>query len=561
MKQVKTYTRYFWLLSCMIIATFSANAQVPTYITSGGNSNNNYPLNNSSNNKVQWVYTPAEFAPTPPPGAITHVYFMSLNSQSSTKAFSDYRISIKQVNYSTFSTTTFETGMSVVYGPTNSNLSIASNGWFGVQLDNPFVWDGTSNLVVEATITNTNGMTVRQNTSNGTKRIWGGRTATTGSSGTGQAILGLEIANNCPTVPSVSVNAVTSKAVDFSWLAASGGIGTYDYAVTTTATPPTSAAGSTTLLTASVNNLTPSTNYYVHVRNRCALGTSSYPSLWTSTQFTTLPPCEIIPPIQVPHLDSSSARIVWQPVGTATEYEFELSNDINPPAVGTANSTVNNNIDFTGLESGKTYYFHIRVKCTGNDSSAWYTDSIYVPIPCRKPVIDFTDVNSNRVVVYWSEPQTAKEYEVIVSAAPLNNPQNGIKQAGTSRLFSYLDPNKTYYTYVKAYCDDRSINTESDWASSTISTWPTSVDDLGHEKQRISIYPNPAKNEINILCNEELLTEGSVVRILDLTGKLLSKHVLTSEITKVNIGHYPLGVYVVEYVSDKNKEQMKLLIQ
>lgn len=168
-------------------------AQTPTYITPGGSSNNNFPFNSTTSNKVQWVYTPTEFTPNLQAGMITHVYFRSTNSASSTKAFSDYRISIGHVNFSTFSNGTFITGLTTCYGPTSSNITFSSGGWFGVQLATPFPYDGTSSLVIEATITNTNGTTVSQNTTNGNKRIWGGRTSTSGSTGSGQAACGVEI--------------------------------------------------------------------------------------------------------------------------------------------------------------------------------------------------------------------------------------------------------------------------------------------------------------------------------------------------------------------------------
>jgi len=181
------------LVFMLALFTTGALAQTPTYITPGGSSNNNFPFNSTSSNKVQWVYTPTEFTPSLQAGMITHVYFRSANSSSTTKSFADYRISIGYVNYSTFPNGTFATGLTTCYGPTTSNITFSSGGWFGVQLTTPFAYDGVSSIVIEATITNTTSTTVSQNTTNGNKRIWGARTATSGSTGTGHAACGLEI--------------------------------------------------------------------------------------------------------------------------------------------------------------------------------------------------------------------------------------------------------------------------------------------------------------------------------------------------------------------------------
>jgi len=194
----------------LLLSVSQVRAQVPTYITSGGTANNIFPFASSTSNKVQWVYTPTEFVPTIPGGIITHLYFRSNNAGGTTVTFNDLRISIGHVSFSTFSSSVFETGLTQCYLATTTTISVPSNGWFGVQLDVPFTYDGTSNLVVEATVTNVTSVQLAQNGTNGNKRIWGGRTATSGSFGSGQAPCGLEIVT-CSTaitrhpVPSVTV--------------------------------------------------------------------------------------------------------------------------------------------------------------------------------------------------------------------------------------------------------------------------------------------------------------------------------------------------------------------
>jgi hypothetical protein len=78
---------------------------------------------------------------------------------------------------------------------------------------------------------------------------------------------------------------LTASTVDVSWTAPVSGTAPiqYEYAVTTSATPPTSGT-ITTSTSATGVAITPSVNYYLHVRSECTLG-SDYSSWSTSLPF------------------------------------------------------------------------------------------------------------------------------------------------------------------------------------------------------------------------------------------------------------------------------------
>ncbi len=87
-----------------------------------------------------------------------------------------------------------------------------------------------------------------------------------------------------PTGLTASVTSPTSANV--SWTAPSTGTAPvqYEYAVTTSATPPTSGT-IVTGTSASVSGLTSNTTYYLHVRSECSIGVDY--SSWTSSSFAT----------------------------------------------------------------------------------------------------------------------------------------------------------------------------------------------------------------------------------------------------------------------------------
>jgi hypothetical protein len=88
----------------------------------------------------------------------------------------------------------------------------------------------------------------------------------------------------CPDQTGLTLGTVTATTADFSWddLNLSGALG-YEYAITTSATPPASGT-STTATIYSATGLSPQTVYYMHVRSSCAAATFGN---WATVTFTT----------------------------------------------------------------------------------------------------------------------------------------------------------------------------------------------------------------------------------------------------------------------------------
>jgi hypothetical protein len=94
----------------------------------------------------------------------------------------------------------------------------------------------------------------------------------------------VRLSPTCPDLTGLTVGNITATTADFSWsdLSGSGAVG-YEYAITTSATPP--ASGTATALTYySGSSFMPQTLYYLHVRASCA---ASIFGNWSTISFTT----------------------------------------------------------------------------------------------------------------------------------------------------------------------------------------------------------------------------------------------------------------------------------
>lgn len=258
--------------------------------------------------RIQMLYTAAELTGAGlVAGNITEIGWVATALNLSTLQ-ENYTISLKSTT-ATVLTTTFETGATVVYGPTDFTPSATGNVMF--TLTTPFAWDGTSNIIVEvcaglasgawsenvscANSTTATNKTVYSISDSATAPC----TQTTGTITDQRPLLVAtgSVASCLAPLNVVSAN-VTAFTADISWDAASPtpGIG-YQYVVSTSSTAPTAAGTATTNIYASLTGLLPQTTYYIFVRSNCSTGQFSGwngPSSFTTScaPVTTFPSVE-----------------------------------------------------------------------------------------------------------------------------------------------------------------------------------------------------------------------------------------------------------------------------
>src|SRR5690554_6708572 len=110
-------------------------------------SNNSFPLNSTSSNRVQWLYLPSEFTPTLPTGnyLITKIYLMTTSTSAST--FTDLSVSIGTTTQ-TATTATWVSGLQQCYFATSATFPAPVGGWMEIDLQTPYIWDTSQNLII-----------------------------------------------------------------------------------------------------------------------------------------------------------------------------------------------------------------------------------------------------------------------------------------------------------------------------------------------------------------------------------------------------------------------------
>lgn len=373
-------------------------------------------------------------------------------------------------------------------------------------------------------------------TGGATTQVWGVGQGLSGSIGRVELYYG----SPCSGTTSLSVSNISSTRANLSWSAVTGSQG-YDYIVDQNPVNPTGTPTFTTNTTATVTGLTPSTLYYLHVRNYC---TATSKSAWDTVSFTTLPPCAEAQSFTYNNIDSNSVNFSWSAQNTDLSYVYRVDTNRTPPSASNTTSTTAAAGSASSLVEGTKYYVHVKTYCIENDSSNWYLDSFYTPIVCRAPQVTFTNINSNRAVASWDVVPSAVEYEYVLSTTPVQPAGVGTKTVNDFALLYNLLSNTTHYLYIKSNCSDRGVLSSSDWAVYQFGTHALSIEQKNVAHSELNIYPTPANDILYIENLPKIKSQyhihdvsGKVVKIVDVDG---SKQTVSIDVSDLSPGFYTI---------------------
>lgn len=441
----------FWLFLLMFLQMSAQTGIVVVGANSGSNDAYSQPAplqDYWKNSRQQYIYTASELLSAGlVAGNITKIGW-NVTSIGTSGLEEGYTISMGTTTSSNFASTTFENVSNVVYGPTDFTPSATGQVMF--TLTTPFVWDGTSNIIIQIcegatsgayttnVVTTYSTLTVNRSLYYTSDSVSACPTTTgTLTMNRPQLVIDGAVASCLPPT-ALSVSNITNSGASLSWTEPNGATSwSVEYGVSGFT------QGGGTLLSSATNpqavsGLLANTDYQYYVKSNCTSGASNWAGPYT---FRTA--CSSVTSFSE-NFDTTSLGSLpscWQKI---------LSNGVSTYATVGVSTTASSS------PNGVTMY---------NSSSP---SASYIMLVC--PVVSNLSAGTHRLV-FKGNTSTATE-DVIVGT--MSNPADGstftplqtvdlttsyaqyivnfASYTGTDSYIAFRKPNTSTYTYT--YLDD-----------------------------------------------------------------------------------------------------------
>jgi hypothetical protein len=412
----------------------------------------------------------------------------------------------------------------------------------------------------------------------------------------------------CAVPTGLTAASITSTSATVSWTAASGA-NSYDVDYKTTASSTwTSAAAGTTSLSVNLSGLSSSTTYDWRVRTNCASGSSSY----ASSQFTTAaPPTGCLAAYEANETQATAAAVstntaISAAIGSGTDkdwYSFTLSatsnlsisltnlpgdydlilyNSAGTELARSENSgTTSETITQSGASAG-TYYvqafgyngafsttvcYNLNIGATtatgcastyDNSSNGTFAGAPQIPLNTNVTGLISPSGDNDH---YSFVITTGGTISITLGTLPADydirlfnsaQTQVAISQAGgtSGETINYTASAGTYYVRVYGY---NNANSATGCYTLRVTTG-TALREVSPEftlTPKVDVFPNPTVSMLNV--NITGTTTGSVIKVLDVNGRLLIKQPVLKGNTLLNVQRFASGMYMIIVTDEKGK--------
>ena len=166
--------------------------------------------------------------------------------------------------------------------------------------------------------------------------------------------------------------------------------------------------------------------------------------------------------------------------------------------------------------------------------------------PCDVPTgLDTTTVANESITITWNANANVNSWNIQY------RPVGGQWANATANTNSYtitgLTGNTDYEIQVQANCGGGNI---SDWTGSLmVHTHSTGL--VNYLENSVVLFPNPAKEIVNVQCTMNNVQLDGELHLLDVYGKLLQIIPITSETTQINVSTLANGMYFVRVTTEE----------
>ncbi len=171
---------------------------------------------------------------------------------------------------------------------------------------------------------------------------------------------------------------------------------------------------------------------------------------------------------------------------------------------------------------------------------------------CPKPVaLSVDDITLHSATLHWVPSGEEQEWDIIWGYTGFDTTDQGNLISGlteTEYLLDSLESGTLYDFYVRAICSD---TTNSGWAGpETFSTLYVGQEHLKKETSFV-IYPNPAKNELNIRYKQNTSLKAQKLQIINSLGIVVIEYKNTiNDNFSVNLTGLKPGTYIIRLQFD-----------
>ncbi len=212
---------------------------------------------------------------------------------------------------------------------------------------------------------------------------------------------------------------------------------------------------------------------------------------------------------------------------------------------GTGN-TFTANLNGLTANTGYTYKAFI----TFNGTTVYGSEMTFTtlpedtPEPCDVPTgLTTGTITHESIAISWDANPNVSSWNIQY------RPVGGTLSSATSTTNSYtihgLASETQYQIQVQAVCSDGQT---SDWSPAVTATTLTGINE--HLMNSISLYPNPAKDVVNVQCTMNDV-QVKAIEVFDMYGKLLQTVSMTPETTTINVSGLASGMYFVRVTTEE----------
>ena len=171
-------------------------------------------------------------------------------------------------------------------------------------------------------------------------------------------------------------------------------------------------------------------------------------------------------------------------------------------------------------------------------------DTTVVPEPCDVPTglyVDTTATGDQTNVVRWDDNENVSQWNVQYKTAYTD----WTTETVSTNYYQILNIlyNELYSVRVQAVCDE---NTISDWTDTVNLMVLCGIDD--YLQSRVSLYPNPAKEYVDIRVDGDL--NVTAMEVYDVYGKLVNTVIVNDNPTRINVSGLADGMYFVRVTTE-----------